>query len=257
MNNLLKNKNKYIILILQILLPIIFFILWELLAYYNIIDEFLFSKPSSIYNLFITYFKTNNIFNHISISLIETVLGVLIGSILGLLIAIFLWYFDIIEKILNPFLVILNSLPKTALAPIFIIWVGTNMKGIIFVSISISLIITILNLLKDFKNTNKDQIKMLQTFEASKLQILRYLVLPSNIGNMIINLKISIGMTWIGVIVGEFIVSKEGLGYLIMYGSQVFRLDLVMLSVIILAILTLLMSLLIDLLYKIYIRERG
>lgn len=144
-------------------------------------------------------------------------------------------------ELLDPYLVVLNSLPKTALAPIIILWVGAGYSGIIVTAITVSIIITIMNVYNGFISVDADKIKLLQTFGATKSQILKKVVLPSSIPTIISTLKVNIGLSWVGVIVGEFLVSKAGIGYLIVYGGQVFKLDLVMMSVFILAIISALM----------------
>ena len=229
-----EKKKKIFILVTQISLLIACFIIWEFLGRKGLINTFLFSYPSDIWKIFYVYLENNEIFRHIGISVFETLLGLIIGTLLGLIISVILWWNDFVAKILDPFLVVLNALPKTALAPIIIIWVGTGIDGIVCVAISISLVLTILSAYQYFKNVSFEQILMLKSFGANKLQILFKLIIPSNIGNLINLIKINIGMSWVGVIVGEFIVSKEGIGYLIMYGSQVFNLDLVITGIIIL-----------------------
>lgn len=236
-----KKKEKIIILFAQIILLISFVFLWEMLVNFNVLNEFLVSKPSSILNLFISYMSQNTLLNHIGISVIETVLGLIIGTTLGLVFALILYFFDILYKISEPYLTILNALPKTALAPIIIIWAGTNMKGIILVSVSLSLVITIISSYTYFVNTDKDHIKMMKVFKANKFQILKKVILPSNFANILSIIKINIGLSWVGTIIGEFLVSKNGIGYLLMYGGQVFRLDLVMMGVIILSIIAFIM----------------
>lgn len=252
-----KAKIKKIKLIMiQIFLVILFLTIWELLAYYNVINTFIFSKPSDIFKLLVKYIKNNEIFKHIKVSVIETLLGIVIGSFIGIVIAIILWYFEGLQKVLKPFLNVLNALPKTALAPIMIIWAGTGMGGIVVVAISILLIITILSTYNFFINVDEEKIKMLKSFEASKIQIFTKLIFPSNLGNICSVIKINIGMAWVGVIVGEFLVSKEGLGYLIMYGGQVFKLDLVMMGVLILAFCAFIMHLLVEQIEKILLKGR-
>ena len=115
------------------------------------------------------------------------------------------------------------------------------MPAIIVMALSISLIVTILEILNGFINTDKDKIKMAKTFNSTKLQILTKIVIPANISTFINSLKVNIGLSLVGVISGEFLVSKGGLGYLIVYGGQVFKLDLVMASVIILALISAIM----------------
>lgn len=248
--------KKIKLIICQLLLLILFLTIWELLAYYNVINTFIFSKPSDIFKLLIEYIKTNEIFKHIKVSVIETILGIVIGSFVGIVIAIILWYFETLQKILKPFLNVLNALPKTALAPIMIIWAGTGMSGIVVVAISILLIITILSTYNFFINVDEEKIKMLKSFNAKRIQIFTKLVFPSNIGNICSVVKINIGMAWVGVIVGEFLVSKEGLGYLIMYGGQVFKLDLVMMGVLILSICAFIMHVLVEQIEKILLKGR-
>lgn len=236
-----KRKEKTIIITIQVLLLVFFIVIWEIFSKNNIIDSFLFSSPSSIFHLLKTYLKSGELWKHVGISVIETILGLIIGTFLGILIAIILWWNDFLAKIFDPFLVVLNALPKTALAPILIIWAGTGIKGITTVAISISIVVTIISGYSYFKNIEEDKIKMLRSFRATKWQILTKLVLPANFGNIINIIKINIGMSWIGVIVGEFVVSRAGIGYLIVYGSQVFKMDLVMMGVLVLAIIAFLM----------------
>lgn len=228
-------KDKLKILLYQILLLIGIFAIWEALAHFNFINTFLFSKPSAIYKLFIKYLTTGELMKHIGISVYETMLGLVVGTVLGILVAISLWWSERLSKILDPFLVVLNALPKTALAPIIIVWAGAGVKGIVVTAIAISIVVTILSAYNYFINVDEEKIKMLKSFGASKSQVLFKLILPSNIGNLINLTKINIGMAWVGVIVGEFLVSRYGIGYLIVYGSQVFKLDLVMMGVFVLA----------------------
>ena len=249
-------KEKIKLIIYQLILLFSFLTIWELLAYYNVINTFIFSKPSDILELLVEYIKTNEIFRHIKVSLIETILGIVLGSSIGIIIAILLWYFETLQKVLNPFLSVLNALPKTALAPIMIIWAGAGMSGIVVVAISILLIITVLSTYNYFINVDSEKIRMLESFKAKKLQIFMKFIFPSNIKNIFNVIKINVGMSWVGVIVGEFLVSKEGLGYLIMYGGQVFKLDLVMMGVIVLAILAFFMSALIELIENKLLRGR-
>lgn len=241
-----KRRKKGLILFSQFALLFLFLASWELFARLGVINTFLISKPSDIWNLFFIYLKNGEIFRHMKVSLLETLYGLVIGTGLGILIGILLWWFPTLSRILDPFLVVLNALPKTALAPILIIWAGTGMKGIVVVAISLSIVITILSSYHAFNSIDEEQIKMMKTLGASKWQILIKLILPANIPNLINIVKINIGMAWVGVIVGEFLVSREGIGYLVVYGGQVFKLDLVMMGVFILGVLALLMYLLLN-----------
>ncbi|WP_373599403.1 ABC transporter permease [Paraclostridium bifermentans] len=264
-NNISKGHNEYLkslkrekqtIIFFQILLLVGFIAVWEVLARLNIIDVFLFSKPSDIYALFIKYIQNGELFKHVLISSYETVVGLIVGTILGILVAILLWWSEKLSKILDPFLVVLNALPKTALAPILIVWAGAGVNGIIVIAITISVVVTILSAYNYFITVDEDKVKMLKSFGANKFQILTKLIFPANIGNLINLTKINIGMAWVGVIVGEFLVSRYGLGYLIVYGGQVFKLDLVMMGVIVLALCALIMYQALNIVEKIYRKKR-
>jgi len=230
----IKHK-KYLVLLAQLAILIGFLAIWEFAANQNMIDSFITSQPSRILNTFMNL-TSNDLLKHIGVTTYETIIGFLLGTVLGIIIAIILWWSEFLSKVAEPFLVVLNSLPKVALGPIIIIWVGAGTPAIIVMAVAISLIVTILENLNGFLKTDKELIKMANTFKANKFQILTKIVIPANLSTFINSLKVNIGLSLVGVISGEFLVSKAGLGYLIVYGGQVFKLDLVMTSVIILGI---------------------
>jgi NitT/TauT family transport system permease protein len=229
--------RKYEIITCQILLLIGFFILWEVLGNLKIIDPFLTSTPSRMWRTLKILHNEGTLFRHILITCFETILGFTLGTLLGTAIAVILWWSDFLCRVLDPYLVVLNALPKVALGPIIIFWVGNGMKAIIVMALLISIIVTIISVLSGFKEVDKDKIKLLNTFSASKLQVLIHLIIPATIPNLVSALKINVGLSWVGVIMGEFLVAREGLGFLIVYGGQVSQLDMVMVSIIILAVL--------------------
>ncbi|MBR5156458.1 MAG: ABC transporter permease [Clostridia bacterium] len=246
--------KKYGILSVQILILIFFITLWEISANLGLIDSFITSQPSRIVDTFLNL-TSNDLLMHIGITCFETMVGFLLGVILGTILATLLWWSDTLSKISEPYLVILNSLPKIALGPVIIIWVGAGVKAIIVMALAISLIVTVLELLNGFLQTDKETIKMARTFGANKAQIFSKIVFPANMETLFNSLKINIGLSLVGVIAGEFLVSKAGLGYLIVYGGQVFQLDLVMASVIILAIVAALLYEFVRILEKIVCRK--
>lgn len=233
-----KKLKNLIILIIQISIFIIFLTTWELLAVSGKINTFLLSSPSLIFKTIIDLFNNNNLFNHITITLYETLISFILSILIGIIIASLLWWNDFINKIFDPYLTILNSLPKVALGPILIIWIGANINSIIAMALLISTIISIMNIYNRFSNTDIDKIKLMKSFNATKWQIYKLLILRGNVTTIISSLKINISMCLIGVIMGELLVSKEGIGYLIMYGSQVFNLNLVMTGIFLLAIIS-------------------
>ena len=234
-------NRKNAVIFLRIIIIVGFFALWEISARLGWIDAFIMSSPSRTVQTIINLYTSGDLFLHIGISCLETVTGFLLGTLTGTLIAIALWNSPFISNVLDPYLVVLNSLPKTALGPIFIVWIGANASSIIAMTLAISLIVTILDVHNGFLSTDPEKIKLMRTLGATKSQILFKLVLPANFATMINALKVNVGLSWVGVIMGEFLVSKAGLGYLIVYGSQVFKMDLVMASVIILAVAAALM----------------
>lgn len=247
--------NKVAVVVTQVLILVTFIALWEMLANMKIINSFITSSPSRIVNTFMNM-KNNNLMMHLGVTAYETIIGFLAGTIIGVIVAILLWWSDFLSKVFEPFLVVLSSLPKTALGPIIIIWVGAGTPAIIVMAIAISLIVTILDILNGFINTDKEKIKMAKSFNANKFQILTKIVIPSNISTFINTLKVNIGLSLVGVITGEFLVSKAGLGYLIVYGGQVFQLDLVMTSVIILGVMAAIMYGSVSILEKIILRGK-
>ncbi len=231
-----------------------FIALWELCAQTGVIDAFISSSPSRICKTIINLFSDNNLTYHIRVTLYETIVGFLIAVGFGYLIGILLWWSERLRRILEPYVVVLNSLPKIALGPIIIVWCGSGSKAIIFMAVLIGIIVAIITMLNGFLATDKDKILLLKSMGANKFQILLKLVIPGSFPTFISMLKISVGMAWVGSIMGEYLVSRAGLGYLIVYGGQVFKLDLVMASTVILCVLAALMYGIVALLEKIIIK---
>ena len=229
--------RKIFIITIRILILVLFFALWQILADTGAINVFVFSSPAKILATIGDLFATGNLLHHMFITFYEAFLGFLIATILGYLIAVILWWNERLREILEPYLIVLNSLPKVALGPIIIIWFGAGTKAIIVMAILIMIIITVISILNSFVSCDKNKILLMKSMGANKWQILTKLVMPNGINEFMSVLKINVGMTWVGTIMGEYLVSKAGLGYLIVYGSQVFKLDLVMTSILILCIL--------------------
>lgn len=242
--------DKLTTLIAQILILIVFLALWEVLTLTNVIDPFFLSSPSRIVNTLIDTFVNGNMLYHIGITLYETLIGFVLATTLGTFIAILLWWSNKLRAILDPYIVVLNALPKIALGPVIIIWVGAGTGAIITMCILICIVITTLSMLAAFLSCDKDKIALMKSMGANKLQILYKLILPNALPEFVSVLKINVGMSWVGTIMGEYLVSKAGLGYLIVYGGQVFKLDLVMASTVILCIIACLMYVFVGILEK-------
>lgn len=233
-------KNRFVSCARYLIL-IGFILLWEAFAHTGLIDPFIFSSPSRIWNTLLRLNANGELFQHIGITLFETVVGFVLGTLFGTLIAVLLWWSRTLSRILDPYLVVLNALPKIALGPILIVWFGAGVKSIIVMALLISLVVTIMSVLVGFNEITGEKQLLMRTLGASKLQIFTMVVLPASVPTIMSALKISVGMSWVGVIVGEYLVSKAGLGYLIVYGGQVFKLDLVMASIVVLCVLAAIM----------------
>ena len=220
---------------------ILFIGLWELCTSIGVLDAFMYSSPSRIILQLKTLFTGGTIWNHMWVTLSETLWAFAISTVLGALLALLLYILPFTRKVLEPYLVILNSLPKIALGPLIIIWMGAGTKAIITMGILICIIVTTISLLNGYLETDVSKITLLKTMGANKWQIMQKLIIPSSLPNFIAVLKINLGMSWVGVIMGEYMVSKAGIGYLINYGSQVFKIDLVMSGIVILCLLSALM----------------
>lgn len=231
-----KSREKIRIRTVQILVVVLFFALWEVLAQVGVIDSFLMSQPSRMWKTLMNL-SENGLLTHLGVTCFETLAGFLLGTTMGVGLAVLLWWSKTLSKICEPFLVVLNSLPKIALGPVFIVWVGAGTQAIIVMALAISLIVTVLEMLNGFLSTDPEMVKMVRTFGASRAQEFTKVVMPYNIRTLFNSMKVNIGLSLVGVIAGEFLVSKAGLGYLIVYGGQVFKLDLVMTSVFILALM--------------------
>ncbi len=249
--------NKGVIITIQLTILIAIFVFWEVFAITGVIDSFIMSSPSKILNQIALLFNNGTLFYHIGITLNEAIIGFLIATLGGTLIAIILWWNKTLRKILDPYVVVLNSLPKIALGPILIIWIGAGTGAIIAMDVLIMIVITILSMLNAFNSCDESKILLLKSMGANKLQILCKLILPNSLLEFISVLKINVGLTWVGTIMGEYLVSRAGLGYLIVYGGQVFKLDLVMASTIILCILAAIMYFLIVLIEKLVEKKRN
>lgn len=239
----------------QAIIFIVFFASWEFSSQKQWIDPLLFSSPSKIWNLFLEKINDGTLVNHIGVTLTETVLGFILGTLLGTILAAILWWSPMISKVLDPYLVILNAMPKVALGPILIVALGPGYPSIIAMGAIISIIITTIVVYTSFKEVDPNYLKVLQTFGATRLQCFKEAILPASFPTIISTLKVNVGLSWVGVIVGEFLVSSRGLGYMIIYGFQVFNFTLVFLSLMIIAVFATIMYQLVELLEKKLIKE--
>ena len=230
-------KHQKSVLFIQIFLLIFLIALWEIASDMGWINSFIFSSPSRMLRSGIDLMKNGRLLIHIGITLAETFASFFLVAMSSILIAVLLWWNHTLSEILEPYFVILNSLPKSAMAPIFIVWLGNNMKTIIITAISVAIFGSILNLFTSFISTDPDKLKLIRTLHGSRIDCLTKVVLPINMPSILSIMKVDIGLCLIGVVIGEFLAARNGLGYLITYGSQVFKMDWVMLSIVLLCLI--------------------
>lgn len=251
-----RRHNRFIIAT-QLAILVLFFALWELLSQTGVINSFIFSSPSRVAETIARLYSNGELFHHIGITMLETALGFTLGTLAGTLIAVLLWWCPTLERILDPYMVVLNALPKIALGPILIVWVGSGMEAIIVMALLVSTVVTVMTVLTGFNDISHEKQLLMKTLGATRLQTFLKVVLPAGVPTLIGALKLSVGMSWVGVIVGEYLVSKAGLGYLIVYGGQVFKLDLVMASIVVLCALAAIMYYAVAIWERSILRRRG
>jgi len=249
--------EKKSILFYQLFIFTFVFSFWEIASRNHWIDPLLFSYPSKIGKLLIEKVSDGTLFTHLSVTAFETVLGFIIGTVLGTILAAILWWSPFLSKVLDPYLVILNSMPKVALGPILIVGLGPGLTSIIAMGAIISVIITTIVVYSAFRDVDENFLKVLKTFGAARRQIFLEAILPASFPTIISTLKVNVGLSWVGVIVGEFLVSKKGLGYMIIYGFQVFNFTLVMLSLLLIAVFATIMYKVVEWLEKKLIKDNG
>lgn len=250
-----RKRHIYIVKLARFALLLIFLILWELTSDAGIIDSFIFSSPSKIVRCFWKMVLDHTIFFHIWTTLYETIISFFLVMFFSILIAVLLWSSRKLSEILDPYLVVLNSLPKSALAPLLIVWLGATSKTIIVSGMSVAIFGSILNLYTAFTTVDPEKMKLIYTLHGTKRHALTKVILPSSIPTIISNMKVNIGLCLVGVIIGEFLAARNGLGYLIIYSSQVFKMDWLLMSILLLCIMAMGLYALINLAEKWYLRK--
>ena len=247
--------HRLLVIFFRIFLLTGFLFLWEFCASHQIIDSFIFSSPSKIMNVLLLMISDHSIFLHLGVTLYETFVSFFLVIFVSILFAILLWYSNNLSEILEPYLVVLNSLPKSALAPLLIVWLGATKTTIIVTGMSVAIFGSILNLYTSFRSTDPGKIKLIYTLRGNHLHVLTKVILPYSIPAIICNMKVNIGLCLVGVIIGEFLAAKEGLGYLIIYSSQVFKMDWLLMSICILCVFAIFLYALIDFGEKLYFKH--
>ena len=231
------HRHHHFVTFFRLLIFVLFLLVWEMAGRFQLIDTFFFSSPSMVASYFMEMLQDGSFFTHTGITLLETLISFLLITLISLLAATLLWYSKTLSEILEPYLVVLNSLPKSALAPLFIVWLGTGTGTIIVAGISVAIFGSVISLYTGFKHTDPEKLKLIYTLGGKRMDAFFKVVFPFSIPMILSNMKVNIGLALVGVIIGEFLAARRGLGYLIIYGSQVFKLNMVITSIIILCII--------------------
>ena len=234
-------RHHHMITFWRVLVFALFLILWELSADLGWIDSFFFASPSRVVSCFVKQIQTNSLLSHIGMTLFETIISFLLVLLLSLIVSTLLWYSPKLSEVMEPYLVVLNSLPKSALAPLFIVWLGTGTRTIIVAGISVAVFGSIISFYTGFRQADEEKITLIYTLGGTKQDAFMKVVLPGSVPILLSTAKVNIGLARVGVIIGEFLAARRGLGYLIIYGSQVFKLDMVITSIIVLCLIALLL----------------
>ncbi|MCH7323835.1 ABC transporter permease [Solibacillus sp. MA9] len=245
-----RRHQRQKILLLQLCLLIGLLLCWQLATQFRILDPLIFSSPQAVASLFITKISDGSLLPHVGITLFETVIGFLLGTLFGTVLAIFLWASKTAAAVLDPYLVVLNAMPKVAIGPMILVIFGPNMLAVIVMGVLISVIISTIVIFSAFLQVNENYVKVMQLFHASKYETFRHVVLPASMPTIISTLKVNVGLSWVGVIVGEFLVSSKGLGYLIISGFQVFNFTLVFLALVMILVIATVMYKLVELIER-------
>lgn len=248
-------KDKNIITLLRAVIIVIFILVWELSGQFGFIDTFFFSSPLGVLSTFYSMCKDFTIFSHIGVTVLETIISFSLVIIISLFVAMFLWVSKRTSAVLEPYLVVLNSLPKSALAPLLIVWLGTGMTTIIVAGVSVAVFGSIISLYTAFLQVDHDMAKLIYTLGGNKRDVLFKVVLPGSIPTILSIMKVNIGLSLVGVVIGEFLAARQGLGYLIIYSSQVFQLDILIMSILLLCIISMILYYCINQIEKIYLKK--
>ncbi|BFT71585.1 ABC transporter permease [Paenibacillus sp. P36] len=231
-----KKKETKQVRLVQLIILLVFFALWEVAARLKWIDVLLFSYPTKVFKLLWDKLLDGSLLPHVGVTVVETIIGFVLGTLFGTALAVIIWWSPFLSRVLDPYIVVLNSMPKVALGPLFIVGLGPGLLSIIATTLSITVIITTLVVYGSFKEVDQNYVKVVSLFGGTKRTVFQKVILPASFPAIVSTLKVNVGLAWIGVIVGEFLVSQMGLGYLIIYGFQVFNFTLVISTLFVIAI---------------------
>lgn len=252
-----QRRSRRAVAIAQLVLFAGIVVAWEWGARVGALNPFIFSQPTRIGQLTWRLTTEGDLMSHLGATVGRTLLGFAIATGVGLIVASALWWSPFWARVLDPYLVVLNSVPKVSLGPVLIVWLGTNVRAVLAMTVAIALVVTIVMLHTAFKETDADKLLLLRSFGARRVQLFSKVVFPAAVPTLLATIKVNIGLAWVGTIMGEFLVSGKGLGYLIVYGGQVFNMTLVMSSIVLLLVVSAVLYYVLDFAERKFLRIRG
>ena len=235
---------------LQALAVIVFFAVWEIGVRLGFVSAFLVGSPFGIFRVGFRMLLGGDLVSDTWYTLFEALLGFVIGTIIGSLIGLALWYSVFVARLVEPFIVAINSVPKIALAPIVVLWFGTGLVSKVALSVSLTAIVALIAAYQAAKDADADLQALLISMGADKHQVFFKAVVPSTLPSIIATFRINIGFGLVGAVVGEFISSQRGLGHLIYTASSLYDLDTVWVGLFTLMIMGFVLYYVIDLIER-------
>jgi NitT/TauT family transport system permease protein len=226
--------NRSTLVACQIGLLVAVFVLWHVLTATEILPKFFFGEPLAVLARIRDWFIGGKIYPHLAVTLVETVLAFILGTLLGLVFGLWLALSDTAAKLLNPYITALNSMPRVILAPIFAVWFGLDIKSKVVLGITLVFFIVFFSVYNGVREVSQTILANARMLGANRRQLLRHVYLPSATAWVFSSLHASVGMAFVGAVVGEYLGSARGVGYLILQAEGVFDINTVFAGVLVL-----------------------
>jgi NitT/TauT family transport system permease protein len=220
----------------QIGLLVLMIAIWHVLAAQEILPPFFFGKPLEVGSRIVNWFVSGKIYPHLGVTLLETLLAFAIGTLLGLGVGLWLALNPFASALCDPYIKAINAMPRVILAPIFAVWFGLGIWSKVLLGVTIVFFIVFFSVYNGVRDVNPIVVANARMLGASKRQLLRHVYLPSATAWVFSSLHASVGMAFVGAVVGEYLGSARGIGYLIMQAEGVFDINTVLAGVIVLTV---------------------
>jgi NitT/TauT family transport system permease protein len=215
-------RRTALVLVCQVALAALLLALWEWSTASHALSAFLFGSPSAIWGFLVQMWRDGSLVRDTSVTALETLLGFALGNVIGMVIGLSLWYSRFVARVVQPFVVALGSIPIIALAPIVIIWFGTELASKVAMAVLSVVVVALVISYKGAMSIDPDQVNLMRSLRATKTQVFRKLVIPASLGDLFAGLKMTVGFALVGAIVGEFMSSHQGLGHAIFKAGSLY-----------------------------------